>query len=344
MEARWARASAWRASAAILATLSHPNIARLYDAGVAGGGRPSLAIEYVEGRRSIMYLPRAAARPEGAAAAVRASRRCGRLRARASSSCTATSKPGQYPRSRADGQVRLLDFGIAKLLDDGQAKETRLTELAGRAADRHDLRVAGAGSPASPSPPTRRRVYSLGVILYRARASQAPVPTRPKRESRGALEDAILQEELSPPSDVADRRFYKSLRGDLDTTPSSEAAQEEARRPVLDGPRPRRRYRPLSHRATGPRAAGQCRWYRAPKVRREDKLAVGTAGAVLTAIVVGATVVAWQARVALAEKARAEEVKEFIASVFREADPTQGEGKVLTAAELLRQAERRLQD
>ena len=52
----------------------------------------------------------------------------------------------------------------------------------------------------------------------------------------------------------------------------------------------------------------------------------------------------WQARVALAEKARAEEVKEFIASVFREADPTQGEGKVLSGAELLRQAERRLND
>ena len=62
------------------------------------------------------------------------------------------------------------------------------------------------------------------------------------------------------------------------------------------------------------------------------------------AILVGASVAAWQARVALAEKARAEEVKEFIASVFREADPTQGKGKVLSAVELLRQAERRLHD
>src|SRR6185295_13413815 len=71
---------------------------------------------------------------------------------------------------------------------------------------------------------------------------------------------------------------------------------------------------------------------------------VGAAGALVTAILVGASVVAWQARVALAEKTRAEAVKEFIASVFREADPTQDKGKVLSAVELLRQAERRLQD
>jgi tetratricopeptide (TPR) repeat protein len=63
---------------------------------------------------------------------------------------------------------------------------------------------------------------------------------------------------------------------------------------------------------------------------------------VLAAVLVGASVAAWQARVALAEKRRAEEVKDLIAAVFREADPTQGQGKVLSAAELLRQAERRL--
>ena len=85
-------------------------------------------------------------------------------------------------------------------------------------------------------------------------------------------------------------------------------------------------------------------WYRVRKFVARNTLAVGAAGAVFTAILVGAGVAAWQARVALAEKTRAEEVKEFIASVFREADPTQGKGKVLSAAELLRQAERRLHD
>ena len=85
-------------------------------------------------------------------------------------------------------------------------------------------------------------------------------------------------------------------------------------------------------------------WYRIGKFTARNRLAVSLGAAVFAALVIGASVAAWQARVARAEQARAQEVKEFIAAVFREADPTQGQGSVLSAAELLRQAERRLQD
>ena len=77
---------------------------------------------------------------------------------------------------------------------------------------------------------------------------------------------------------------------------------------------------------------------------KRNTLVVSAASAVFAATVIGAGVARWQARVALSEKTRAEQVKEFIASVFREADPTQGKGKVLSGAELLRQAELRLDD
>ena len=83
-------------------------------------------------------------------------------------------------------------------------------------------------------------------------------------------------------------------------------------------------------------------WYRVRKFAARNAIAVAAAAAVLAAIIIGATVATWQARVALAEKTRAEEVTALIASVFRDADPTQVRGKVLSAADLLRQAERRL--
>ncbi len=319
----------------ILASLTHPNIARLYDVGLTAQGQPFLAIEYVEGQRIDEYCREHDLDPS---ARLRLFAQVGHAVAYAHAKLVVHRdlKPANILVT-ADGQVRLLDFGIAKLLEEGQAKATELTELSGRAM-----------TPAYASPEQilgepltiASDVYSLGVILYELVSGASPY--RPKRESRGALEDVILQEEPSPPSDVADRRFHKSLRGDLDTIvlkalkkkPEDRYSTVHALVDDID------RY--LTERPVLARPDSV--WYRARKFVARNKLAVGTAGAVLTAIVVGATVVAWQARVALAEKARAEEVKEFIASVFREADPTQGEGKVLSAAELLRQAERRLQD
>jgi serine/threonine-protein kinase len=87
------------------------------------------------------------------------------------------------------------------------------------------------------------------------------------------------------------------------------------------------------------------RWYRTKKFVARNTLAVSAAAVIAAALIGGAVVAGWQARVALAEKARAEEVQAFIASVFREADPMmQREGKALSAVNLLLQAERRLNE
>ena len=87
------------------------------------------------------------------------------------------------------------------------------------------------------------------------------------------------------------------------------------------------------------------RWYRTRKFIARNRLAVSAAAAIAVALVGGAVVAGWQARIALAEKARAEEVQAFIASVFREADPMmQREGKALSAVDLLLQAERRMNE
>src|SRR5262249_48236259 len=123
-----------------------------------------------------------------------------------------------------DGQVHLLDFGIAKLLTEGEARETELTHMSGRAmTPAYAAPEQIAGEPIT----TAADVYALGVMLYELLVGQRPY--RLKRESRGALEEAILMEDPIVPSrlliseTVANSRganakkLARSLRGDLDT-------------------------------------------------------------------------------------------------------------------------------
>jgi eukaryotic-like serine/threonine-protein kinase len=319
----------------ILATLTHPNIAHLYDAGLAADGQPYLAIEYVEGRGIDVHC-------DANSLNVRA-----RLRlfvqvadavayAHAKLIVHRDLKPANILVD-ADGRVRLLDFGIAKLLEDGEARETRLTELSGRAltpdyASPEQLR----GEPLT----IASDVYSLGVVLYELLCGRRPYKLA--RDSRGALEDAILQAEPTAPSRVVPPARRRELRGDLDTIVlkalkkkpeeryatvhalADDIARHNESRPVLAQP--------------------DSGWYRGKRFLTRNKIAVTIVGSAMALIVTGSIVVAWQARVALAEKARAEEVKEFIAAIFRESDPYQSDGKILTAVDLMRQAERRLKE
>jgi tetratricopeptide (TPR) repeat protein len=319
----------------ILATLAHPNIAHLYDAGLTADGQPWLAIEYVEGRRLDEYCSERQLDPK---AQLRLFAQVAAAVAYAHSKLVVHRdlKPANILVTD-DGQVRLLDFGIAKLLDEGQARETKLTEMSGRAlTPDYASPEQIIGEPLT----IASDIYSLGVILYELLSGQRPYKLQ--RDSRGALEEAIVQTEPASPSEVVDRQHRRTLRGDLDTIvlkalkkkpheryPTVHALLEDIER-YLGG-------RPVL-------AQPDSAWYRFRKFISRNRLAAGATAAVFVALVFGASIALWQARVALAEKARAEEVQEFIASVFREADPSQGQGRVLSAVELLRQAEQRLRD
>jgi serine/threonine protein kinase/Tfp pilus assembly protein PilF len=145
----------------ILAQITHPNIARLYDAGIAASGQSYLALEYVEGERITEF--------------------CGghqlSLKQRLSlfldvlhaveyahvrSIVHRDLKPSNILVTK-EGQVRLLDFGIAKLLVEGEAQETELTKAGGRAlTPEYASPEQLAGSPITRA----SDVYSLGVILF----------------------------------------------------------------------------------------------------------------------------------------------------------------------------------
>ena len=229
----------------------------------------------------------------------------------------------------------MLDFGIAKLLDEGYAWTTRLTELSGRAlTPDYASPEQILGEPLT----IASDVYSLGVILYELLSGTRPYKL--KRDSRGALEDAIVQAEPARPSAVADPRWSRALRGDLDTIVTKALKKNPQERyatvhALLEDIERYLTSRPVLAQPDSAR-------YRLAKFIVRNKLAVATTVAISVALIGGSSLVWWQAGVATAERKRAEDVKEFIASVFREADPTRGAGEVLSAAELLGQAENRL--
>jgi serine/threonine protein kinase/tetratricopeptide (TPR) repeat protein len=195
----------------ILAGLNHPNIARLYDAGVSPDGQPYLALEYVEGRLIDRHCEEEGLDLE---ARLRLFLQVARAVAHAHEHSVVHRdiKPSNVLVT-ADGQARLLDFGIAKLLEGGFGPETQLTKMVGRAftpdyASPEQIR----GDPVTAA----SDVYSLGVLLYEMLTGSKPY--RLKRASPGALEDAILEADPRKPSITAiDRRRARSLSGDLDT-------------------------------------------------------------------------------------------------------------------------------
>jgi len=208
----------------ILAGLTHPNIARLYDAGITADGQPFLALEYVEGATLTDYCDRRAVHLRQ------------RLRlflqvldavqyAHRHLVVHRDLKPGNILVNN-DGQIRLLDFGIAKLLVAGQREgnESELTRLGGRA---HTPDYASPEQVAGAPITTGSDIYSLGVVLYELLCGKRPYNLQ--RASPAALEDAILTADPVPPSRVVGangkashrgkthRNLERQLRGDLDT-------------------------------------------------------------------------------------------------------------------------------
>jgi hypothetical protein len=311
----------------LLAALTHPNIARLYDAGVTDSGQPFLALEYVEGRPIDRYCEEQAC---GVRARLQLLLQVARAVAYAHGRLIVHRdlKPANILVT-ADGETRLLDFGIAKLLvseDDGAAR-TELSQLAFTPDYASPEQIAG--EPIS----TASDVYSLGVVLYELLTGHKPYSLT--RAHRVVLEQAVLTTEPARPSAAAPTRA-RELRGDLDTIvlKALKNAPEERYASVAALAEDLERH--LTHRPVMARADSP--GYRLRKFVRRNKLAVGAAATLLLVIVGGAGIALWQAQVARAEARRAEEFREFLVTTIRDADPRQGEGKVLSAADLLRQA------
>ena len=182
----------------ILAPLSHPNIAKLLDAGHREDGQPYLVMDYIEGRTIDVYAAELSARQKIAIF----------LKV-----CAAVSylhrnlvvhrdlKPANVLVTE-DGEPKLLDFGIAKLLDlTGDSTMTHLRMLTPDYASPEQV----AGGPIT----TATDIYSLGAVLYQLLTGMSP--HRVDGDSAEAIASAVSSGRITPPS-----RLAPHLKGDVD--------------------------------------------------------------------------------------------------------------------------------
>ncbi len=318
----------------ILATLDHPHIARLYDAGVDAAGRPYLALEYVEGEPLARYAERHALD-------VRARLRlflqvlAAVAHAHAHLVVHRDLKPSNILVG-ADGQAKLLDFGIAKLIAEGAADEPGLTQLGGRAfTPDYASPEQVAGRPIG----TASDVYSLGVVLFELLTGHRPYLLR--RDTRAALEEAIDQADPQRPSStVGDAGRRRQLQGDLDTIVLTALRKAPGDRyPTVDAMRADIEH----HLADRPvLARPDSALYRLRKFLARNRMATAATAIVAFSVLGGAGLAVWQAQVAIAERRRAEEVRGFVESIFRDADPYGESQGPVTVTALLQRARQRV--
>ncbi len=296
----------FRAERQILAGLEHPNIARLIDGGTTDAGMPYLVMELVDGvpidafcrARALTVNERLQLFLHVCAAVQYAHQRLVIHR---------DIKPANILIT-ANGVPKLLDFGIAKVLDpDGNTSETMLRPFTPEYASPEQVR----GEPAS----TATDVYALGVVLYGLLTGRSPYAIETR--THGELAAAITGLEPERPSAAVMRprrdaggelppspRLKRQLRGDLDAIllkalrkepekryASAEQLAEDIRR-HLDG-------RPV--------AARKGTWnYHVGKFARRHRTVVAAAALVLVTLVTAVIVTAREARIADAHRRRAE--------------------------------------
>ncbi len=309
----------------ILARLSHPNIARFIDAGVDAEGQPWLALEHVEGVELSAWCEQQ--RPDldtrlrlflAICAAVDHAHRLLVVHR--------DLKPGNVLVD-AQGQPHLLDFGVAKLLDE-EAGETTLAALTPAWAAPEQLR----GEPVS----TATDVYALGLVL--CRLLSGGLPTSRARGDLASLVAQLGEEDTQRPSRLArtatelpyaperllgdlDAIVAKALRPEPEARYGSAAALAEDIERHLDS-------RPL-------RAVAPTRWYRFSRFAKRNRGMLSVATAASLAVLLSLGMALWQAKRARieAERAQAQTLQadaqaeraksavQFLLGVFAPADP-----------------------
>jgi serine/threonine-protein kinase len=350
----------------ILASLQHPHIGRLLDGGVTEDGRPFLVMEYVDGLPVDVYCDR-----------MRLS-----IRERLKLFLTILGAVEHAHRNLVvhrdikpsnilvtpSGEVKLLDFGIAKLLNPNLGPSTPVTLDGDRALTPE---YASPEQVRGEAITTSADIYSLGVVLYQILSGYRPYnlsdralpqlvkmvcekdPLPPSERVARASRSSSLEngEDPSPPAVAEARhttshRLIRQLSGDLDAIVMKALRKE-----------PSRRYgslelfsQDIEHYLNGMpvEARKGNRWYRLKKGMRRHGAVVTALTLAVLSLLLGAGAAVWQANIAARQAALAretlresEEVTDFLLGLFEASNPEETPGETVTALDLLRRGERR---
>lgn len=330
----------------ILAGLDDARIARLIDGGITDDGRPWLAMEYVEGlpvdqwcdQQDMSVEDRLRLFNEIAAAVGAAHRRLIIHR---------DIKPANV-LVNADGQVKLLDFGIARLADD---EDETTSSPAGERAFTPEF--ASPEQIKGGAVTTASDVYQLGALLFALLVGEAPRRVDPGKDPDN---DGVLAEPPSasqrvramPQADgerVARNRqtrhslLARRLQGDLDAIIARAMAADPEQRydsanALRDDISRHLQGQPVSARRS-------TRRYRLGKFVNRNRVGVAASAVILVAVLAGLAGTIHQARIASMEAAKAMEVRDFLVGLFEFSAPDIAQGREITVREMLdRGAER----
>jgi serine/threonine protein kinase len=337
-------ARSFRNERQLLATLTHPNIARLLDGGLAASGAPYLVMEYVEGELWNQYC---AGRKLPVEARIRLFLQvCEAVEfAHRNLIIHGDLKPANILVT-ADGTVKLLDFGTAKLVSDPEGKVTQFALLTPRYASPEQLRGERVNTVSD--------VFSLGVILFELLTGAWPFGD-PRSTADGA--NRVLQgREASAPAQAvsvgaaAERsasrdRLRRQLRGDLSTILLKMLEREPARR--YGSVREAKEDLESFCEGSPVQARPHTVWYTTRRFASRHWLAV-TATVLAVAALAGLTIVSvYESVQARAQAVRAQRISEFAKATFLSAtsswaSPLRGKHEAIQFGDILDNASARL--
>ena len=346
-----------------LAMMDHPNVAKVFDAGVTEGGRPFFVMEFVPGSPISSHSDRhhlgIAERLDlflQACAAVQHAHQKGVIHR--------DIKPSNVLVAVHDGEarVKVIDFGVAKAIQDRLADDAPTTRI-GQIIGTLEYMSPEQAEMSEQGIDTRTDVYSLGVLLYELLSGTLPFdPHRLRKAAEGEVRRIIREEDPPKPSTrvsglgesskiVAERHqtdprsLIREIRGDLDWITMKAMEKDRTRRygsaSELAADIERfRRYEPV---VAGPPSAS----YRFRKFVRRHRVGVTAAAAILIVLIAGivstSVFAIGQARArarAQAESERARSVIAFLREMLSSADPAYAPSDVLVLDVVDRAAQR----